>query len=77
MSKKIRNANWVILVILVGVVGFLSYLYFPNTPPGGRTATYFIAASDAPDSWKAQADYICDGIGDQSEINSAIKALTS
>jgi hypothetical protein len=40
-----------------------------------RTATYVVAASNAPDHVKRQADYICDGIDDQVEIQAAIDAL--
>ena len=40
-----------------------------------RTATYVVAASDAPDHVKRQADYVCDGIDDQVEIQAAIDAL--
>lgn len=43
-------------------------------PHFGRTATYTVAASDAPAHVKAQADYICDGIADEEEIQSAISA---
>jgi polygalacturonase len=38
------------------------------------TATYFIAASDATATEKAQADVVCDGKADQVEINAAIIA---
>ncbi len=40
-----------------------------------RTATYVVAASDAPAHVKRQADYVCDGIDDQVEIQAAINAL--
>lgn len=43
--------------------------------PTGRTATYVIAASDAPAGIKAQADYVCDGTADNVEIQAAIDAL--
>ena len=42
-----------------------------------RTATYIVAASDAPAHVKAQADYVCDGTADNVEIQAAIDALTS
>lgn len=42
-----------------------------------RTATYVIAANDAASHVKAQADYVCDGTGDNIEIQSAIDALPS
>jgi hypothetical protein len=41
----------------------------------GRTATYVIAASDAPAHVKAQADYVCDGTADNVEIQAAITTL--
>ncbi len=40
-----------------------------------RTATYVVAASDAPSHVKKQADYVCDGTDDQVEIQAAIDAL--
>jgi hypothetical protein len=40
-----------------------------------RTATYVVAASDSSPQSKAQADYVCDGIDDQVEIQAAIDAL--
>ena len=39
------------------------------------TATLTVAAHDAADASKAAADYVCDGEGDQEEINAAIAAL--
>ena len=44
-----------------------------NTTP--RTVTKVVAASNANTDWKAQADYVCDGIADDLEINAAIAAL--
>lgn len=41
----------------------------------GKGAAIFVAASDASASEKLVADYICDGTGDESEINSALSAL--
>lgn len=38
-------------------------------------ATLFVAASDASAASKAKADFVCDGEGDQEEINQAVKAL--
>lgn len=40
-----------------------------------RLATLFVAASNATDGEKANADYVCDGTGDEIEINAAIQAL--
>jgi len=43
--------------------------------PVGRGATYVVAASNAPDHVKAQADYVCDGTDDLSgELQDAIDA---
>lgn len=42
-------------------------------PP--RVATLLVAASNSLDRSKAQADYICDGVADQVQINDALNAL--
>ena len=42
-----------------------------------RTATYVVAAYNAPAHVKAQADYVCDGTADGTEINAAISALST
>lgn len=36
--------------------------------PVGRSATYYVAASDAPDYEQAQADIVCDGTADDVQI---------
>lgn len=41
-------------------------------PVGARTATLVVAAFNSSATSKAQADYVCDGIGDQVEINTAL-----
>lgn len=41
----------------------------------GRGATYVVAASDAADHVKQQADYECDGTADDVEIQAAIDAI--
>lgn len=43
--------------------------------PISKSADIVIAAYDAPDNWKAAADYVCDGKADDVEINAAINAL--
>lgn len=43
--------------------------------PVGRSATYVVAASNAPAHVKAQADYVCDGTDDNVEIQVALNAL--
>ena len=40
-----------------------------------RMATYVVAASDAPLHVRRQADYVCDGVADNVEIQAAIDAL--
>lgn len=40
-----------------------------------RGGTYFVAASDAPSHIKDTADYVCDGVADEVEINAALNAL--
>ena len=42
-------------------------------PP--RVATLFVAAADSLDKCRAQADYICDGVADDVQINAAMAAL--
>ncbi len=42
----------------------------------GRTATYTVAASDALEHVRAQADYVCDGTADEVQINLAIAAMS-
>ncbi|HUC96270.1 MAG TPA: hypothetical protein VMR16_01240, partial [Candidatus Saccharimonadales bacterium] len=44
--------------------------------PTGRTANYVIAASDAPASWKAQADYVCTTTDISPAISAGITALS-
>ena len=46
-----------------------------NTLEVSRSATLVVAASDASAKSKAGADYVCDGVDDQVEIQSAIDAL--
>jgi hypothetical protein len=43
--------------------------------PTGRTATKVVKASNASSSWNNQADYTCDGTGDNVEIQAALDAL--
>ena len=57
-----------VLFLIVGcVVG--------NVYASSSGATLFVAASNASETSKANADYVCDGEGDQEEINAAINAL--
>ncbi len=43
--------------------------------PSGRSATYVIAASDAPAIWQAQADVVLTGTNDQNTINTAFTTV--
>lgn len=43
----------------------------------GRTATLVVAANDSSTTGKAQADYVCDGIDDQVQIQTAIDSATN
>ena len=40
-------------------------------------ATVYIAASNAPERYKAMADYVCDGVNDHEEIQAAINYVNS
>lgn len=42
-----------------------------------RSATLVVAANDSLDKSKAQADYVCDGVADNVEIQAAIDAIPS
>ena len=46
----------------------------PTSQKTTRSATIVIAASDSSEKSKAQADYVCDGINDEVEIQAAITA---
>lgn len=59
------------LLIAVGVV----LLSQPPGKPAPVAATCVIAASDSSERSKASADHVCDGEGDQEQINVAIKSL--
>jgi hypothetical protein len=50
---------------------------FSASRPAHRAATLVVAASDSSAQGKAAADLICDGVGDQAEINAAITAVAS
>ncbi len=45
--------------------------------PAGRGATLVVAANDASAAEKAQADYVCDGVADDVEIQAAFTAITA
>ncbi len=45
--------------------------------PTGRSATLVVAASDATATVRAQADYTCDGVADNVEIQAAINAINA
>ena len=49
--------------------------FLVSAMPTGRAATKVVASSTASDLQKAQADYVCDGVADDVEIQAAINAL--
>lgn len=51
--------------------------YVDSAAGGSTNFVLRVAANDAPADAKLAADYICDGTADQSEINTAIAALSS
>lgn len=66
----------------IGSAASATLIYFAPTAATGasespRTATYVVAASDAPAHVQRQADWVCDGTDDQVEIQAAIDALTA
>jgi hypothetical protein len=62
---------------VTGTSGSITNLSSSNlTAPTGRTATYVIAASDAPANVKAQADAVCTGTEDNTVIQVAVTAAT-
>jgi hypothetical protein len=46
-------------------------------PFGTRSATMVVASSTASTAAKEAADYVCDGTGDQTEINAALAAIAA
>jgi len=47
----------------------------PSSAPGSTAAAaVLVASSDAPQTVKDAADFVCDGTGDQTEVNAAIAA---
>lgn len=48
----------------------------PTSQKTTRSATIVIAASNSSEKSKAQADYVCDGINDEVEIQAAINSLS-
>lgn len=59
-------------IVLMLTVVFLGQVAPAESRDG---ATLLVAAHDAAETSKAGADFVCDGEGDQDEINSAIAAL--
>lgn len=81
--KKLKNVGIVALVLALSLSLVWQILLDnpspikavdPNEDATGRTATYVVAAADAPTHVQAQADYVCDGTADDVEINEAIEA---
>lgn len=50
-------------------------LIYAINGPAGRGAAIFVAAADADERIKAQADYVCDGTTDDLDIQAAIDSL--
>ena len=50
--------------------------FLVSAVPSGRSATKVVASSTASDLQKAQADYVCDGVADDEDINAAIAAAS-
>jgi hypothetical protein len=59
-------------VMLIGPNGVIL-----STHPTGRESTITVAASDSSPQSRIQADYVCDGIDDQVEIQAAIDAVVA
>lgn len=68
-TKKVKYSN----LDVTGLSGLLADRQ--TAKETGRTATYTIAASDAPAHVKAQADYVCTGTDDQDVIQPVIDLL--
>ncbi len=41
---------------------------------GSKVPELLVAATDAPAAWKASADYVCDGVADQVQLQAAVDA---
>ena len=52
----------------------LTDYYEPGSSKTGRAATLVVAANNSTSLLKEQADYVCDGTNDQTEINAALTA---
>ena len=61
--------SYPVIVLLVGMIACL--LLFPGT----AAAPVVVAAADSSPVSKAQANYTCDGLDDQAEIQAALAAL--
>ncbi len=61
----------------VAVPGMVPAVQGPEASGGKEYATFVVAASNSTDHGKAAADYVCDGAGDQVEINAAFVAVGS
>jgi hypothetical protein len=58
------------------VASLESLLQAQTGSPVPSTAGRLVAAKDAPAAVKAAADYVCDGVDDQVEINAALESLS-
>ena len=53
---------------------YARYSYYAQSARVGRCATFVVAANDSSQAAKDQADYVCDGVADEVEINAALTA---
>jgi len=63
-----------VLVVALCIIPSCSPIQQDTADDVTRTANFIIAASDSPTESKQQADYVCDGIDDEMEINAALDA---
>ena len=84
MREQVRKAILISAAVLLTILAMVGAFSCANCEeeeaedsslPATRGATFIIAASDSSEASRAQADYICDGVNDEVEIQSAIDAL--
>jgi hypothetical protein len=79
--------NWFILLLIGIIMNGVSVNNSPNpttnrgigsfselVSPTGRSSTYVIAASDSSNEWKAQANKVCTGTNDTTDLTAAFTA---
>ena len=75
--EQLRNERGTQDLKLSRELGLIADAFYPLDVPTGRTATFVIAANDSSTLSKEQADYVCDGVEDDVQIQAAIDALPS